>query len=78
MSSDIDDIDADELLQIALKKQAQRDLNYSHNQRKSVANYVQPPTQRPVQRSGSSSSSSVVGQKNASHAQQKGERRGNQ
>lgn len=59
MSSDSDDIDEDELLQIALKEQAQRDLNYPQNQRKPVVNYVQPPVQRPAQRSGSSSNSSV-------------------
>ncbi|XP_050214544.1 exocyst complex component SEC5A [Mercurialis annua] len=46
MSSDSDD--EDELLQMALKEQAQRDLNYqkppsSSNQRKPVANFVQPP-----------------------------------
>lgn len=49
MSSD-DDLDEDELLQMALKEQSQRDLNYhqkphSNNSRKPVANYVQPPTQ---------------------------------
>ncbi|XP_022773383.1 exocyst complex component SEC5A-like isoform X2 [Durio zibethinus] len=46
MSSDSDD--EDELLQMALKEQAQRDLNYqkppSSNSRKPVANFVQPPT----------------------------------
>ncbi|XP_024027062.1 exocyst complex component SEC5A [Morus notabilis] len=51
MSSDSDDIDEDELLQMALKEQAQRDLNYqkpsSLNSRKPVANYVQPPPQPP-------------------------------
>ncbi|KAJ9166804.1 hypothetical protein P3X46_021502 [Hevea brasiliensis] len=47
MSSDSDD--EDELLQMALKEQAQRDLNYqrppssSSSQRKPVANFVQPP-----------------------------------
>lgn len=44
MSSDSDE---DELLQNALKEQAQRDLNYgksSSNSRKPVANYVQPPS----------------------------------
>lgn len=44
MSSDSDE---DELLQMALKEQAQRDLNYgksSSNSRKPVANYVQPPS----------------------------------
>ncbi|KAJ6352593.1 hypothetical protein OIU76_001765 [Salix suchowensis] len=54
MSSDSED--EDELLQIALKEQAQRDPNYqrpSSNQRKPVVNFVQqprqhPPTQRPA------------------------------
>lgn len=44
MSSDSDE---DELLQMALKEQSQRDLNYgksSSNPRKPVANYVQPPS----------------------------------
>ncbi|XP_061971232.1 exocyst complex component SEC5A-like isoform X1 [Populus nigra] len=48
MSSDSDD--DDELLQMALKEQAQRDLNYqgpSSNQRKPVVNFVQQPRQRP-------------------------------
>ncbi|XP_057423045.1 exocyst complex component SEC5A-like isoform X2 [Lotus japonicus] len=47
MSSDSDE---DELLQMALKEQAQRDLNYgksSSNSRKPVANYVQPPSSQP-------------------------------
>lgn len=52
MSSDSEDIDEDELLQMALKEQAQRDLNYqkpsSLNSRKPVANYVQPPPQPPL------------------------------
>ncbi|XP_062163436.1 exocyst complex component SEC5A-like [Alnus glutinosa] len=48
MSSDSEDLDEDELLQMALKEQADRDLNYrrppaSNNSRKPVANYVQPP-----------------------------------
>ncbi|KAF8024928.1 hypothetical protein BT93_F1927 [Corymbia citriodora subsp. variegata] len=46
MSSDSDDLDEDELLQIALKEQAERDLSYKKpgpNPRKPVANYVQPP-----------------------------------
>lgn len=51
MSTDSDDIDEDELLQIALKEQAQRDLNYrkpsqQKQSRKPVANYVQPPAAR--------------------------------
>lgn len=48
MASDSDD--EDELLQMALKEQSQRDLNYhrppsssSSGQRKPVANFVQPP-----------------------------------
>ncbi|KAG6774330.1 hypothetical protein POTOM_021683 [Populus tomentosa] len=48
MSSDSDD--DDELLQMALKEQAQRDLNYqgpSSNQRKPVVNFVQQPRQQP-------------------------------
>ncbi|KAK3043863.1 hypothetical protein RJ639_000562 [Escallonia herrerae] len=51
MSSDSDDLDEDELLQIALKEQAQRDLNYQKSSQassrpaKPVANYVQPPAQ---------------------------------
>ncbi|KAF9682743.1 hypothetical protein SADUNF_Sadunf05G0140300 [Salix dunnii] len=48
MSSDSED--EDELLQIALKEQAQRDLNYqrpSSNQPKPVVNFVQQPRQQP-------------------------------
>ncbi|GAB2270641.1 Exocyst complex component S5A [Dionaea muscipula] len=48
MSSDSDDLDEDELLQIALKEQAERDLNYQKPQSrpsKPVANYVQPASQ---------------------------------
>ncbi|XP_062098823.1 exocyst complex component SEC5A-like [Humulus lupulus] len=49
MSSDSEEMDEDELLQMALKEQSQRDLNYqrpsSGNNRKPVANYVQPPPQ---------------------------------
>ncbi|XP_058769965.1 exocyst complex component SEC5A-like isoform X1 [Vicia villosa] len=44
------DSDEDELLQMALKEQSQRDLNYgksSNNPRKPVANYVQPPSSQP-------------------------------
>ncbi|GMH01031.1 hypothetical protein Nepgr_002870 [Nepenthes gracilis] len=56
MSSDSDDLDEDELLQIALKEQAERDLNYKRPQNasrpsKPVANFVQPPPpphQKPV------------------------------
>ncbi|KAJ6335842.1 hypothetical protein OIU78_012448, partial [Salix suchowensis] len=54
MSSDSDD--EDELLQMALKEQSQRDLNYQRppsNHRKPVVNFVQqprqpPPSQRPA------------------------------
>ncbi|KAK9270929.1 hypothetical protein L1049_026516 [Liquidambar formosana] len=64
MSTDSDDIDEDELLQIALKEQAQRDLNYQKppsRQSKPVANYIQPPPQPrsqrvPVQKTPNSSS----------------------
>ncbi|CAO2834080.1 unnamed protein product [Amaranthus hypochondriacus] len=47
MSSDGDDLDEDELLQMALKEQAERDVNYRKPPSKSskpVANYVQPPS----------------------------------
>ncbi|OVA06363.1 hypothetical protein BVC80_8885g11 [Macleaya cordata] len=59
MSSDCEDLDEDELLQMALKEQAQRDLNYqkprnpssSNNNNKSsskpVVNLVQKPSQPP-------------------------------
>ncbi|XP_057490413.1 exocyst complex component SEC5A-like [Actinidia eriantha] len=46
MSSDSDDMDEDELLQMALKEQAQRDLNYqkpSSKPSRPVVNFVQPP-----------------------------------
>ncbi|KAM6559174.1 hypothetical protein CsatA_028413 [Cannabis sativa] len=49
MSSDGEELDEDELLQMALKEQSQRDLVYrrpfSGNNSKPVANYVQPPPQ---------------------------------
>ncbi|KAK1300452.1 Exocyst complex component 2 [Acorus calamus] len=50
MSSDSDDIDEDELLQIALKEQAERDLNYRRpmtTSKKPVVNLIQPPPQPP-------------------------------
>eukprot|EP00262_Sarcandra_glabra_P004234 TRINITY_DN1519_c1_g1_i1.p1 TRINITY_DN1519_c1_g1~~TRINITY_DN1519_c1_g1_i1.p1 ORF type:complete len:1120 (-),score=233.19 TRINITY_DN1519_c1_g1_i1:257-3616(-) len=51
MSSDSDDIDEDELLQIALKEQAERDLNYkrpnSSKPSKPVSNHLQPPPPTP-------------------------------
>ncbi|KAK4490194.1 hypothetical protein RD792_000851 [Penstemon davidsonii] len=49
MSSDSEDLDEDELLQMALKEQSQRDLNYqkpSQSTVKPVRNYVQPPANR--------------------------------
>lgn len=63
MSSGSDDLDEDELLQMALKEQAQRDLNYQKppssssssttNSRKPVVNFVQQPKipQKPAARS---------------------------
>ncbi|CAH9067532.1 unnamed protein product [Cuscuta epithymum] len=49
MSSDSNDLDEDELLQIALREQSQRDLNYQRpgakQPSKPVRNYVQPPPQ---------------------------------
>ncbi|PON36522.1 Exocyst complex component EXOC2/Sec [Parasponia andersonii] len=51
MSSDSEELDEDELLQMALKEQELRDVDYqkpsSINSRKPVANYVQPPPQPP-------------------------------
>ncbi|KAL9243691.1 hypothetical protein vseg_017548 [Gypsophila vaccaria] len=48
------DLDEDELLQMALKEQAERDLNYqkppSKSSSKPVANYVQPPNPNPNNR----------------------------
>ncbi|GLT62621.1 hypothetical protein SLA2020_352420 [Shorea laevis] len=50
MSSDSDDLDEDELLQMALKEQSTRNVNYqkpqSSGDRKPVANYVQPAGQK--------------------------------
>lgn len=48
MSSD-DDLDEDELLQMALKEQSQRNVNYqkpASSKSKPVRNYVQPPATR--------------------------------
>ncbi|KAB1203824.1 Exocyst complex component SEC5A [Morella rubra] len=65
MSSGSEDMDEDELLQMALKEQAQRDLNYQRppassngNPRKPVVNYVQPPPQPPKKPVAPSSSNS--------------------
>ena len=65
MSSDSDE---DELLQMALKEQEQRDVNYLPNSRKPVANYVQPPSQH--RKSASAAASKTSG----SNAQPKGGR----
>lgn len=49
MSSDSEDFDEDELLQMALKEQAQRNVNYqkpTKTSSKPVRNYVQPPSNR--------------------------------
>ncbi|RXH93157.1 hypothetical protein DVH24_013733 [Malus domestica] len=59
MSSDGDDLDEDELLQMALKEQSQRDVNYkkptSSNSRSApVANYVQQPHQQPPRKPAAS------------------------
>ncbi|XP_048442489.1 exocyst complex component SEC5A isoform X2 [Pyrus x bretschneideri] len=59
MSSDGDDLDEDELLQMALKEQSQRDINYkkptSSNSRSApVANYVQQPHQHPPRKPAAS------------------------
>lgn len=70
MSSDSDDLDEDELLQMALKEQQQRDVNYLTNSRKPVANYVQPPSQ-----SRKSAAAASVSKTTASSAQSKGARR---
>ncbi|XP_011659117.1 exocyst complex component SEC5A isoform X2 [Cucumis sativus] len=70
MSSDSEDLDEDELLQMALKEQQQRDVNYLTNSRKPVANYVQPPSQ-----SRKSASAASVSKTTGSSAQSKGARR---
>ncbi|KAG5534397.1 hypothetical protein RHGRI_022499 [Rhododendron griersonianum] len=49
MSSDSGDLDEDELLQMALQEQSQRDVNYqqpSSKPTRPVSNFVQPPPQR--------------------------------
>ncbi|CAA3011609.1 Hypothetical predicted protein [Olea europaea subsp. europaea] len=49
MLSDSEDFDEDELLQMALKEQAQRNVNYEKSTKtssKPVRNYVQPPSNR--------------------------------
>lgn len=69
MSSDSDD--EDELLQMALKEQEQRDVNYLTKSRKPVANYVQHPSQTRKSASAAAASSKTSG----SNAQPKGGRR---
>ncbi|KAJ7969694.1 Exocyst complex component SEC5 [Quillaja saponaria] len=69
MSSDSDDFDEDELLQMALKEQAQRDLNYqrpssSSKPRKPVANYVQPPSSQAKKNVTISNNKNVVQMQN--------------
>lgn len=62
MSSDSEDLDEDELLQIALKDQANRDLSYQKPSatagRKPVANYVRPPQQKLSNKASNYNSSS--------------------
>lgn len=43
MSTDSDDVDEDELLQMALKEQSQRNVNYRSKASKPVVNMVRPP-----------------------------------
>ncbi|KAJ0959919.1 hypothetical protein J5N97_000320 [Dioscorea zingiberensis] len=52
MSSDGDDLDEDELLQIALREQAERDISYQRPSKpsKPVVNLVQPPPRPPAAR----------------------------
>lgn len=67
MSSDSED--EDELLQIALQEQAQRNINYQkpvHQPSKPVRNFVQPPSQ-PNSRTGATGSN-TAGRKNTSAA----------
>uniref|UniRef100_P0DXK0 Exocyst complex component SEC5A n=1 Tax=Nicotiana benthamiana TaxID=4100 RepID=SEC5A_NICBE len=67
MSSDSED--EDELLQIALQEQAQRNINYQkpvHQPSKPVRNFVQPPSQ-PQSRTGATGSN-TAGRKNTSAA----------
>ncbi|KAL4651561.1 hypothetical protein ACB092_01G169400 [Castanea dentata] len=75
MSSDSDDLDEDELLQMALKEQAQRDLDYTNTNsssnnnnnnnnkkpRKPVVNYVQPPPQPPPKKPMAANANSRAG-----------------
>ncbi|KAI3460491.1 hypothetical protein Pfo_017154 [Paulownia fortunei] len=74
MSSDGDDLDEDELLQMALKEQAQRDVNYhkpSQATSKPVRNYVQPPANRGPAASGRNSSAAAPQQKKGINQQRK-------
>lgn len=70
MSSESDDLDEDELLQIALKEQAQRDLNYrkpsqQKQSKRPVVNYVQAPA---VRNSNSKSNMPGMQQKNSNRS----------
>ncbi|CAA7400277.1 unnamed protein product [Spirodela intermedia] len=67
MSTDSDDLDEDELLQIALREQAERDLSYNKRSKggRPVVNLVQPPPPPPFmanssQRKANSTSNSAV------------------
>ncbi|KAL6504483.1 hypothetical protein OROGR_026406 [Orobanche gracilis] len=66
MSSDGEDLDEDELLQMALKEQSHRDLNYhkpSQATQKPVRNYVQPPSNRGSSASARNPDATVLPQK---------------
>ncbi|EPS67978.1 hypothetical protein M569_06794 [Genlisea aurea] len=65
-----DDLDEDELLQLALKEQAQRDVNYGKQlqaQVKPVRNYVQPPANRGPPAAAKASNGGVQQQKKATN-----------
>ncbi|KAF5735361.1 Exocyst complex component sec5 isoform 1 [Tripterygium wilfordii] len=75
MSTDSDDLEEDELLQMALKEQSQRDLSYqrppppsSSGDPRKVVNFVQPPQQKarppPQKRAGSGAMQQQQKQKN--------------
>ncbi|CAN6444955.1 unnamed protein product [Victoria cruziana] len=72
MSTGSDDLDEDELLQIALKEQAQRDLNYQrpgagavHGESRPVVNLVQPPSSAKQRNAGPASSAPPRGKPRA-------------
>lgn len=74
MSSD-DDLDEDELLQMALKEQSQRNVNYqkpsSSSKSKPVRNYVQPPASRGAAAGGRSANTAAHNQKKGGSQQKK-------